>query len=248
MLYNPFSLEGKNVLVTGASSGIGQATAIECSKMGATVVLTGRNVERLQETYEQLVGQGHLWIAADLTKEEDIQSLAFQVPEIDGFVCNAGIGNTSLVRFMKKTDIERVLLTNQVAPMLLTKELLKKKRIKKGGSIVFTSSIAAFYSSLGNGLYATSKAAINAYMRSCAKELADKLIRANSICPGMVETKLIRGGAISEDDLKKDMEKYPLKRYAQPEEIAYAIIYLLSDAASWITGTSLIIDGGILLK
>ena len=85
-------------------------------------------------------------------------------------------------------------------------------------------------------------------MRSCAKELADKLIRANSICPGMVETKLIRGGAISEEDLKKDMEKYPLKRYAQPEEIAYAAIYLLSDAASWITGTSLIIDGGILLK
>ncbi|MBQ9174354.1 MAG: SDR family oxidoreductase [Bacteroidales bacterium] len=246
--YNPFSLENKTILVTGASSGIGQATAIECSKIGARVVITGRNPERLQQTFSQLEGDGHIQIVADLTEDSDIERLAGDVPELDGLVNNAGIGHTSLVRFIKKEDIEKVFMTNEFAPMLLTKSLLKKKKITRGASLVFTASIAAFSNALGNSLYSASKAGICAFMRSCAKELADKKIRANAICPGMVETKLIRGGALSEDDLSKDMEKYPLKRYGRPEEIAFAAIYLLSDAASWITGTSLVIDGGKLLK
>lgn len=246
--YNPYSLEGKKILVTGASSGIGQAIAVECSKMGATLVITGRNEERLSETMQMLEGQGHMAIVADLTNPDDIARIAAECPVLHGLVNNAGIGHTSLVRFIKMADVERVFQTNTFAPIMLTKELLKKKRIQKGGSIVFTSSIAAFSNALGNSLYSASKAGICAYMRSCAKELADKQIRANAVCPGMVETKLIRGGALSEDDLQKDMEKYPLKRYAKPEEIAYSVIYLLSDAAAWITGTSMIIDGGKLLK
>lgn len=246
--YNPFSLEGKTILVTGASSGIGQATAIECSKMGANIVILGRNEERLNETFNMLVEGDNHKILGDLTKPEDLEKIAIECPELDGLVNNAGIGHTSLVRFIKQQDVEKVFQTNTFAPILLTKELLKKKRIKKGGSIVFTASIAAFSNALGNSLYSASKAAICAYMRSCAKELSDKLIRANAICPGMVETKLIRGGALSEDDLIKDMANYPLKRYGHPEEIAFAAIYLLSDASAWITGTSMIIDGGKLLK
>lgn len=246
--YNPFSLEGKTILVTGASSGIGQAIAIECAKMGASVVVVGRNEERLQETFDMLVGSGHMQLIGDLTNADDLNRIAMDIPELDGLVNNAGIGHTSLVRFIKQTDVERVFQTNTFAPILLTKELLKKKKIKKGSSIVFTSSIAAFSNALGNSLYSASKAAICAYMRSCAKELADKQIRANAICPGMVETKLIRGGALSEDDLQNDMAKYPLKRYGKPEEIAYAAIYLLSEASAWITGISLIADGGKLLK
>lgn len=246
--YNPFSLEGKTILVTGASSGIGQAMAIECSKMGAQLVIVARNEDRLKETYNQLEGKGHLSFIVDLTNSEDLVRLATITPEVDGLVNNAGIGHTSLVRFIKQSDVERVFQTNTFAPIMLTKELLKKKKIKNGGSIVFTSSIAAFSNALGNGLYSASKAGICAYMRSCAKELADKKIRANAICPGMVETKLIRGGALSEDDLQKDMEKYPLKRYGRPEEIAFMTIYLLSDASAWVTGTSMVIDGGKLLK
>lgn len=248
MITNPFSLEGKTILVTGSSSGIGQAMAIECSKMGAKVVIVARNEERLKETFNQLEGDGHLLIIADLTNSEDLDRLATTTPEIDGLVNNAGVGNTSLVRFIKQSDVERVFQTNTFAPIMLTKELLKKKKIKNGGSIVFTSSIAAFSNALGNSLYSASKAGICAYMRSCAKELADKKIRANAICPGMVETKLIRGGALSEDDLQKDMERYPLKRYGRPEEIAYMAIYLLSDASAWVTGSSMVIDGGKLLK
>ena len=246
--YNPFSLEGKTILVTGASSGIGQAMAIECSKMGAQLVIVARNEDRLKETYNQLEGKGHLSFIVDLTNSEDLVRLATITPEVDGLVNNAGIGHTSLVRFIKQSDVERVFQTNTFAPIMLTKELLKKKKIKNGGSIVFTSSIAAFSNALGNGLYSASKAGICAYMRSCAKELADKKIRANAICPGMVETKLIRWGALSEDDLQKDMEKYPLKRYGRPEEIAFMTIYLLSDASAWVTGTSMVIDGGKLLK
>ena len=247
VMYNPFSLEGKTILVTGASSGIGQAIAVECSKMGASVVIIGRNAERLQETFEQLEGSGHMQILADLTEAEDLTRIANEIPVLDGLVNNAGVGHTSLVRFIKQTDVERVFQTNTFAPILLTKEILKKKKINKGGSIVFTSSIAAFSNALGNSLYSASKAAICAYMRSCAKELADKQIRANAVCPGMVETKLIRGGALSEDDLQKDMANYPLKRYGKPEEVAYVVIYLLSDASSWVTGTNIKIDGGYTL-
>ena len=247
MSYNPFSLEGKTILVTGASSGIGRATAIECSKMGAKVIITGRNEERLQETLCHLEGSNHVSLSVDLTSDEGIIQLASFAPELDGLMNNAGIAHTSLVRYIKRQDIERVFMSNEFAPILLTKELLKKKKIKKGGSIVFTSSIAAFTNSFGNSLYSATKAGINAYMRSCAKELAEKKIRANSICPGMVETKLIRGATFSEDDIIKNIESYPLKRYGRPEEIAYAAIYLFSDASTWITGTSLIIDGGKLL-
>lgn len=246
--YNPFTLEGKRILITGASSGIGQATAIECSKLGASLIILGRDSKRLQETFDRLEGDGHIQLLADLTNSEDIQRIAAEIPVLDGLVNNAGLGHTSLVRFIKQTDVERVFQTNTFAPILLTKEILKKKKLNKGASIVFTSSIAAFSNALGNSLYSASKAAICAYMRSCAKELADKQIRANAICPGMVETKLIRGGALSEEDLQKDMANYPLKRYGKPEEIAYTAIYLLSDASAWVTGISLIIDGGKLLK
>ena len=246
--YNPFSLKGKTILITGASSGIGQAVAIECSKMGATLIISGRDEVRLKETLYMLKGSNHMMIIADLTSDEDISKIAIETPELDGLVNNAGIGHTSLVKFMKREDVERVFQINEFAPILLTKELLKKKKIRRNASIVFTASIAAFSNALGNSLYSASKAGICAYMRSCAKELADRGIRANAVCPGMVETKLIRGGALSEDDLKKDMEKYPLKRYGKPEEIAFAMVYLLSDASAWVTGTSLIIDGGKLLK
>lgn len=244
-MYNPFSLEGKTVLVTGASSGIGRTTAIECSKLGAHVVITGRNAERLQETYDHLEGEGHMQIIADLTDTDSIEQLVTELPQLDGLVNNAGIGYNKPVAFIKKADMETMFGTNTFAPVLLTKMVMKKKKLNKGGSIVFTSSIAALVENMGNSVYSMTKAAIMSFAKSCALEFAEKGIRVNSVHPGMVETKLIHDGAFSDDDMQKDMETYPLKRYGRPEEIAWSIIYLLSDASAWVTGSQSIIDGGM---
>ena len=246
--YNPFSLVGKTILITGASSGIGRATAIECSKLGATCIITGRNEERLNETLAQMVGEGHKIVVADIATQDGIDGLVEQTPNIDGLVNNAGISFNRPIKFYKQEDLERIFQTNAFAPMLLVKSLLKKKKLNDYGSIVFTSSIAAFNWALGNGIYGSSKSALMAYMRYCARELAAKNIRANSIHPAMVDTPLIHGGSLSEDDLQKDMQNYPLRRYGTTLEIAHAIIYLLSNASAWTTGTSMIIDGGISLK
>lgn len=245
--YNPYSLEGKTILITGASSGIGRATAIECSKLGAKCVITGRNQERLQETFNQLEGEGHLQIIADLSTQEGIDSLAENTPILNGLVNNAGINIMKPIAFARQEDLECIYRTNTFAPILLIKALLKKKKISTSASLVFTASVAAFSSTLGNSIYGSSKAALEAYMHYCARELSVRLIRANAVLPAMVETNLIKDSAVSEDQHLADMQRYPLKRYGHPEDIAYGIIYLLSDASSWVTGHSLIIDGGITL-
>lgn len=246
MSYNPFSLEGKTILITGASSGIGQATAIECSKMGAKVIITARNPERLQETFMQLIGDGHQQILADISKEEDISSLVDQLPKLDGVVNNAGVAGTSLVQFYKREEIESMFNTNTMAAVLITKLLVKKKKLNNPSSIVFTSSAeGVFGSTPANGVYGMTKAALNAFMQTAAIELGRKGIRCNTVNPSMVQTRMaIPTGAISAEQLELDRKKYPLGRYGEPADIAFAIIYLLSDAASWVTGTSLKIDGG----
>ena len=248
MSYNPFSLEGKTVLVTGASSGIGQATAIECSKMGAKVVITGRNEERLNETFSQLVGVGHQVIAADLNKQEEIDSLVETCPILDGLVNNAGRGINKPINFLKLDDIQAVYQTNLFAVAMLTRGLLKKKKIAKGGSIVFTSSISSHMTTVGLSVYASSKAAVCGFMRTCALELGVKGIRSNAVLPGMVETKLINSGTYTDEDKKNDLNLYPLGRYGNPIDVAQAMVFLLSDASTWITGTELVIDGGRCLK
>lgn len=248
MSYNPFSLEGKTVLITGASSGIGQATAIECAKMGAKVVITGRNAERLQETFEQLDGEEHMQIIADLNQEEDIERLVAECPNLDGLVNNAGRGKSKPVNFLKLEDLQEVFQTNIFGVALLTKGLLKKKKLGKGSSIVFTSSISSYMTAPGLSVYASSKAAVCGYMRTCAIELGVKGIRCNAVLPGMVETKLINSGTYTDEDKQKDLNLYPLGRYGIPTDIAHGIIYLLSDASVWVTGLELVIDGGRMLK
>lgn len=248
MSYNPFSLEGKTILVTGASSGIGQATAIECSKMGAKVVITGRNEDRLNETFALLQGEAHQLIKADLNNQEDIDALVESCPVLDGLVNNAGRGKSKPVNFLKLEDLQDVYQTNLFGVALLTKGLLKKKKLLKGSSIVFTSSISSYMTAAGLSIYASSKAAVCGYMRTCAIELGSKGIRSNAVLPGMVETKLINSGTYTDEDKQKDLSLYPLGRYGKPADIAYGIIYLLSDCSSWVTGTELVIDGGRMLK
>lgn len=247
MEYNPYSLEGKTILITGASSGIGRATAIECAKLGAKCVLTGRNEQRLQDTLSALEGKEHVAIAADLTTEEGIRTIVEQCPAVDGVVCNAGINIMAPIYFLKLDEVDTVFRTNALAPMSLINALLKAKRIKSKASLVFTSSMDAVNPDAGSAAYAASKAALASFMRSCAKELAPRKIRSNAIQPGLVETGMMHNGMVSEEDLEKNKELYLLKRYAQPEEIAWAIIYLLSDASGFVTGSVLNIDGGLSL-
>lgn len=245
--YNPFSLEGKTILVTGASSGIGKATALECAKMGACLVITGRDEKRLNEVYSNLEGTGHLQIKADLSKEEDIQRLAKEVPVLDGCVNNAGYNVMSLIPFIKKDDLDGILDVNLKAPIELTHYLVKNKKMAKDSSIVFTSSISARgRNSVGNCLYSASKGGLSAFMKNAALELAAKRIRCNAILPGMVDTPLKEGkSTITEEQWEANRQLYPLKRFGKPEDIAYGIIYLLSDASSWVTGTELVVDGGM---
>lgn len=249
-MYNPFSLEGKTILVTGASSGIGTETAVECSRLGASLVITGRNEERLKETFSRLdtaCSQHHKMVIADLTDEADLAFLSETTDFLDGLVSNVGINRVKPLSFIKQEDFDLVFKSNTFSGINLIRLLLKKKKLNRNCSIVFTSSVAAFHNAPGRALYSSSKAALTALMRSVALELADKGIRANAVHPGMVETRLIHE-SLSDEELEKDRSGYPLKRFGRPEEIAWAIAYLLSDAASWVTGTSLTIDGGFMLK
>ena len=183
---------------------------------------------------------------ADLTKQDELDKLVNYVPALDGFVCNAGISKVLPIQFLNEEDMGRILVLLCLAPMYLTQKLFKKKKIKKGGSIVFTVSISGVCMvSMGGVMYAVSKNALDAFMRNAALEFAARNIRVNSVNPSRVNTPLIKANtSYSEEDLAKDMQTYPLRRYAEPEEIAHAIIYLLSDASSYVTGHSLIIDGG----
>ena len=244
MNYNPYSLSGKTILITGASSGIGRATAIECARLGAICIICGRNEQRLNDTLQALEGEGHIVIAADLLVEEGIRLIVEQSPVLDGVVCNAGINIMSPIYFLKNNEVDTVFRTNALAPMSLISALLKAKRIKSLASLVFISSMDVVNPDAGSAAYAASKAALASFMRSCAKELAPRKIRSNAIQPGLVETGMMHNGLVSEEDLEKNKELYLLKRYAQPEEIAWAIIYLLSDASNFVTGSVLTIDGG----
>ena len=243
--YNPMSLCGKIILVSGASSGIGQAIAIECSRLGATVICTARNEKRLKETLSQMSGEGHSYIVADLDNSEEIDAVVSQLPKLDGVSHNAGIGQTMLCAYIKKDAMESIFQTNTFACIELQTKLIKKRKLNKGASIVLMSSLSSKKAYLGNAAYGMTKAAIEAYGRFLAQELGAKDIRVNSIHPGMVITPMTTNPAgFSQEQCDEDAKKYALGRYGQPEEIAHLAAFLLSDAAAWITGEDIVIDGG----
>lgn len=243
-MYNPYSLEGKTILITGASSGIGRRTAIECSKMGATLVITGRNQERLNDTLSSLEGEGHLTFAGDLTEDVAMEALMEQLPPLNGVFFCAGVTDTTPAKFIDEEKIERVFSINIKSPMLLTKWLVKKKKIQAGASLVYMSSYGAEVVTPGLGIYAASKGAVNSFMRAIATEMSARKVRSNSIMAMMVQTELMDTlGSFSKEDFEKDEAKYPLG-YGKPEDVAFAAIYLLSDASKWITGSIIKMDGG----
>ena len=233
------------VLVTGGSSGIGREAALECARMGADVVITGRDAGRLQETFDQIEASQKSQIVADLTVADDIDRLVASLPALDGAVLCAGNSTTLPLQFGTREKFDEMFDVNFFAPVELLRLLYKKKRLNKGASVVLIASIGGTHSFMpGNGIYGASKAALNSVMKYAAREYASRRVRVNSICPGMVDTPLIHRGTITDEQLAEDAKRYPLGRYGQPSDIAHGVVYLLSDASSWLTGHDLVIDGG----
>jgi len=243
-MFNPFTLEGKTILVTGASSGIGQSIAVIISKMGASVMITARNRQRLQTTLNLMEGENHKVFPADLMNEEQIANLVSELPKLDGIVHCAGVGDRTFCKELDEATYDKVLDCNLKSPVMLQTSILKGKKLQKGASIVFIASMAAKYPSVGHAAYSASKGGIISYSKCLGLELASRQIRVNCICPAMVWTDLIIQGNVTKEVLEEAQLKYPLKRYGKPEDIAYLTVYLLSDVSGWMTGSCVDISGG----
>ena len=242
--FNPFSLEGKTILVTGASSGIGRGIAVTCSKMGAKVIINGRNVEKLEGTNNLMADNSSFIMPGDLTDSEALATLVGALPKLDGLVHCAGLGQRLPCKDIVGYNVDEVMNVNFKAPVMLQAEILRQKKLNKAASIVFIASIASWSPSFGNSVYSASKGAIISYANCLALELAPRKIRVNCISPAMVWTDLIQSDAVDIEQLKEDEQTYPLKRYGQPEDIANLAVYMLSDASTWMTGSHVNITGG----
>lgn len=248
MIKNIFSLKGKTVLVTGASSGIGRGIALQCALMGAKVIINGRNIARLEETLNLMVPGTHTILKGDLSQQSEIERIVGELPEIQGWVNSAGIPKISLIKRFRLEDIEEIINVNAISSMMMLSLLIKNKKLKRGSSVVFISSISGVYvGTAGDTSYCASKGAVNGFTKGAAIELAPQGIRINSINPGLVPTSILKmADSIASDEslVEKMIEKYPLKRLGKPEDIGNGAVYLLSDASSWVTGQNLVIDGG----
>jgi NAD(P)-dependent dehydrogenase (short-subunit alcohol dehydrogenase family) len=241
-----FSLENKTVLITGASSGIGKATAIAASNAGANVIITARDKNRLQDTFACLAPGEHKVIQADLSSLHELESLIDSFDNIDGLVHSAGVLKPFPIKFLAEKHFTEISRINYEAPVLLTASLLKKKKINDHGSVVFISSISSQYGYKGGALYSATKAAIDSFSRTLALEHASQKIRSNTINAGMVRTKIFEQASeiITSDLMDAHGKNYPLG-FGEPEDIANAVLFLLSPASRWITGTSIVMDGGL---
>lgn len=240
---DPFSLAGKRILVTGASSGIGKQIALSCAQAGAAIVASGRNAERLNATLATLNGTGHLALTLDLCDEAAVKAAIPTLGKLDGVVHGAGISLLAPLRLATRAHIESQLATNLVAPMLLTQQLLLRNVIQQRGAIVFISSISAHIGVHGVSSYAASKGALEAMARSLSMEVAKKGIRVNCLAPGLVQTPMLEAAISTTGGLDETIKAYPLG-LGVPEDVANAAIFFLSSASRWITGTTLILDGG----
>jgi NAD(P)-dependent dehydrogenase (short-subunit alcohol dehydrogenase family) len=245
-----FSLEDKKILVTGASSGLGKSVAINTSLQGAQVFISARSEERLKETLDNLKESQnkHQAITCDLSSKEDLDALVDSLGPLDGIVLNAGAVKLAPIAFINDTTVDDLFEINVQSSIRLVQRLLRKKKLKKGASIVFISSIATQKATIGNAVYNATKGAVNAFVKSLALELASKNIRANAILPGFVPTGILDNSQMSEEELKAHLKNYPLGRYGKPEDVAYLAIFLLSNQSSWMTGSLINLDGGFSLK
>ena len=254
MCYNPFSLENKVVVVTGASSGIGRQCAISCSAMGAKVVLIARNEERLNETLSQMHGEGHFIVPFDLTCFDDIKQCVKNIVEhcgpINGVLNCAGISTTLPLKLVSKEQLDKFFYTNVYSAIELSREVCRISNVsKEGASIVFFSSIMGCVGESGKSLYSMTKGALISATKSLACEFAHRNIRFNAVSPGAILTPINENLPHMKDpELRKDLEDKHLLGLGKTEDVANACIYLLSDASRWVTGTNMIVDGGYTAK
>jgi len=255
MNVNPFSLSEKLILITGASSGIGRQCAISCSRMGASVVLYGRDQERLEETLQMMEpGEGHSALAIDLADYDRMNSSVSEIVKkrgrINGLINCAGISTTLPVNALSPQKMEHFFQTNVIGGVNLTRLVVKSSNFSdKGGSIVFISSVMGVVGENGKTLYSMTKGALIAAVRSMSVELATRKIRVNAVSPGVIETPMSKNAVYSQDEASRsNIERLHPLGIGKPEDVANACVYLLSDAAQWITGTNLVVDGGYLAK
>lgn len=243
-----FSLHNKTILITGASSGIGRQIAITASQMGAAVIITGRDHQKLAATKELIAGDCSC-ITADLVNENEIIDLVNQLPKVHGVVFCAGVIDYTPIKFINTQKIASIFSINFNSQVLLTHQLLKNKKIEKAGSLVYVSSVSSKLGVAATSLYAASKAALTAFAKVTAAECAGQRIRSNSICPGIVLTPMTGKAmeATSDESMDKASADYPLG-YGMPEDVAGLAVYLLSDASRWMTGSEILMDGGLTLK
>lgn len=244
-----FDLTHKTVLVTGASSGIGRQTCRQLAEVGAVVVATARNQERLEQCLAEMQGEGHSIIVGDLCQYNFIDQLARTVPALDGVVHCAGIIKPQPIKFVQPEHIEAVFAINYSAPVLLTARLARLKKLKESCSLVFLSSVSSQHPYRGGSLYVSSKAALEAFCRSAALELGVSKIRANCLSPAMVKTPIFdqTAEAYTEAELAQQEKQY-LLGFGEPSDVANAVAFLLSDASRWITGSNIVMDGGLILN
>jgi 3-oxoacyl-[acyl-carrier-protein] reductase len=244
---NLLSLQGKHILVTGASSGMGRVLAQMIASQGGIVALLARNEERLNETLQSLDGTGHQVLVCDLTDEEQLKAAVSNMEPLDGVVLCAGINEFVPVKFIKQEKINKMFQTNYFSQLILLQMLLKKKLLNKGASVVFISSVSSVMGVQGTLLYASSKGAINSAVRVLASELAGQKIRVNAILPGIVRTEMLSGTNITEEQFTKQEELYPLG-LGTPQDVGHAVLFHLFDASRWLTGQCMILDGGLTLN
>ena len=244
---SPFELHDKTILVTGASSGLGKQTAISASQYGAKVIITGRNAQRLDQTFKLLHGEGHMQFIADLTIQDDIDRLVSAMPPIHGLVHSTGISDLTPARFLTKAIISETFRISFDASVLLTAGILGKKKLIKGNSsIVFISSLSTRYAFIGGAMYISAKAALEAYSRVLALELAPRGTRVNCVAPAFVRTPMLDETAVnSSQAVVEKIEKLQLLGFGDPVDVANTIIFFLSDASRWVSSTTLILGGGL---
>lgn len=251
-MFNPFTLEGKTILVTGASSGIGRQCAIDCSKMGAKVVVVGRNQERLNSVISEIEGQGMSY-SFDLDQIDGISELISDIVDkygkFDGFIHAAGIEVTNPVKLSKTTDYESLFRVNSLSAFEIVKNLCGIKTFNKGGSIVLISSISGVIARKGLCAYAASKGALMSAARVMALEMASREVRVNTLSPGTILTPMMQKAldAMSDEDKKKRIAGFPLG-LGETTDVSNACIFLLSDASRWITGQNIVVDGGYTIQ
>jgi len=240
---DPFSLENKTILVTGSSSGIGESIAVQCAREGAKVIVTGRNLERMEAVFNSLPGEGHQKIAADLISADERNALVDSIPVLDGVVLNSGVF-PGLVPFNLVDDqvFASTLNNNFLSPVALLKRIVARKKLTNSGSVVFITGMAALLSPTASAAYVGSKGAANSASRSIAADLARRKIRVNNVALGYVSTKLTESTMSQET-----MAMTPLG-VARPEEVVGPVLFLLSAASSWMTRSTLVVDGGLSLK